>query len=453
MTKASPARSRPTDDTQELMRAVDEANVGLVKSLLAAGADVNAVSEGGKTALIRATTRGYLDIVRVLLDAGADVNAKKENGATALIVAVFLGYADIVRVLLASGADPDAQTAQGTTAGKWAQSIGFTEIVELLNNADAIRAQGLPVENTTPDNAQPLADAQTPSTEQTGAHEFFPSEGAFQPVVRLSEIDEPPASENIPASRSDVAADVEDHEALEDYSDASLRAERAEHDETTIVPARFRTATRTPPRARSPLMRALQSRRLIVLSLVLLLISGVVLEARWRSSKRSARVVQPAPPAVDVAPATDMTTRQAAPPTASHPPDAPDTTTALSASPTIASGASEGTNPKAETADRAASVSTSSKPSALPESRRAPETATPARRTAVLEARSGRPPAPPLGEKDDDIRARVARQETRPARRPSNTSQQVQSSTSRALSLPVASPPSAAGKGKVIQWP
>lgn len=458
MTQASPAKSRPADATQELMRAVDEANVGLVKSLLAAGADVNAVSEGGKSALIRATTRGYLDIVRVLLAAGADVNAKKENGATALIVAVFLGYADIVRVLLASGADPDAQTAQGTTAEKWAQSIGFTEIVALLRNAEAIRAEGLPVENAPPDAEQSLAAAQIPATEHAEAAEFFPSEGVFQPVVRLTEIDEPSLPEDVPAGQPIAAAGVEDIAEREADSDHSHGEAQTDHDETTIVPARFRAAS--PHRAPSHLLRAFQSRRVIVVSLVLLLISGIVLEARWRSSKRSAQVAEPVPLVKDAAPAADAPGQdaapQAAPQSASQLPEAPRPTNALSTPASVDSTARARTNPETETetTDKTASVATPSKPSAPTESRRAPEAAPPARRPEAVEARTGRLSPPPVSEKENDIRA--ARQETRPSRRrTTNTTQQVQSSTSRDLSLPVVSPPPSAdtGKGKVIQWP
>ncbi len=67
--------------------------VDIVKSLLAAGADVNATSRKeydllrGMTPLMLAASDGSEDLVQVLLDKGADVNAKAPDGATALALA------------------------------------------------------------------------------------------------------------------------------------------------------------------------------------------------------------------------------------------------------------------------------------------------------------------------------------------------------------------------------
>jgi len=112
MTKASPMKSQPLDDTLMLLRAVDEGDAEQVKSLLAAGADANAISESNETALMRAVSKGHLEVVQVLLDAGGDVHARSENGFTPLFMAVFFGYADIARALLARGSDPAAPTAR-----------------------------------------------------------------------------------------------------------------------------------------------------------------------------------------------------------------------------------------------------------------------------------------------------------------------------------------------------
>ena len=48
----------------------------MVHALLAKGADVNAKSSGGATALMLASQDGHLEVVNALLAKGAEVNAK-----------------------------------------------------------------------------------------------------------------------------------------------------------------------------------------------------------------------------------------------------------------------------------------------------------------------------------------------------------------------------------------
>src|SRR5919197_3402567 len=142
MSSPSPMKGQTPADAQALMRAADEGDAARVRVLLAAGADANAAAEGGETALMRAAARGHVEVVETLLDAGGDVHAESENGFTPLFMAVFFGHADVARALLARGSDPSALTRVDTTAEEWARSWGSAEIVELLENADAIRAQG-----------------------------------------------------------------------------------------------------------------------------------------------------------------------------------------------------------------------------------------------------------------------------------------------------------------------
>jgi hypothetical protein len=74
-----------------------------LKSLIAAGADVNARDEYDWTALHTASEHGNIEVVRMLLDAGADVNAKAE-GKTALQLALEYNWADCVHLLTIHGA-------------------------------------------------------------------------------------------------------------------------------------------------------------------------------------------------------------------------------------------------------------------------------------------------------------------------------------------------------------
>ncbi len=85
----------------------DAARVGhteTVRALLAAGADVNAKTPTGGTALMITARFGHPEIAQALIAAGADVNATDEDGKTALARATGGGHTEIVRVLLAAGA-------------------------------------------------------------------------------------------------------------------------------------------------------------------------------------------------------------------------------------------------------------------------------------------------------------------------------------------------------------
>ena len=74
-----------------------------VKSLIAAGADVNAKNNNGETALMWASYKGHAEVVEALLAARADVNAKTDDGETALMLASDMGHADVVKLLRQAG--------------------------------------------------------------------------------------------------------------------------------------------------------------------------------------------------------------------------------------------------------------------------------------------------------------------------------------------------------------
>ena len=60
------------------------------------------------TPLMQAAYAGHTAKARRLLDEGADVNATSKGGTTALLLATIGGHEDMVRLLLAAGAAPDA---------------------------------------------------------------------------------------------------------------------------------------------------------------------------------------------------------------------------------------------------------------------------------------------------------------------------------------------------------
>src|SRR6266700_3447424 len=113
------------DGTTALHWAAFRDDLEMVKTLLAAGANVKAATrEGAITPLFMACTNGNAAIVEALLKAGAEANSVKvllEHGAdlkakesahgqTALMFAAALNRDAAVRVLLTHGADANASS-------------------------------------------------------------------------------------------------------------------------------------------------------------------------------------------------------------------------------------------------------------------------------------------------------------------------------------------------------
>jgi len=161
-----------------LLLASHAGNTETVVTLLAAGADSNAVNTNGQTALTLARQRdhdqtvaalrdpalaietasrgasealrsaaenGEVDEVRELLEAGASVDARDQDyGATALILAASENRIEVVELLLQHGADIDAQAvgaedgeAKGFSGLMLAAMFGHEEMVTLLLQAGA----------------------------------------------------------------------------------------------------------------------------------------------------------------------------------------------------------------------------------------------------------------------------------------------------------------------------
>ena len=105
------------------------------KALLKGGADVNAATPRGITALDLAALGGNPTLVTLLLDHGADVNRRAKRGETALMVASVAGQNQVVKLLLERGADPMAQSQDGITAVTAAMLAGNLETVQILTKA------------------------------------------------------------------------------------------------------------------------------------------------------------------------------------------------------------------------------------------------------------------------------------------------------------------------------
>ena len=125
--------SRDEFGTPLLNIAVRNDNEDFVKKLLAAGAEINAVSEDrGYTAVMDAVWRGNYDITKLLIEKGAELNTLSKEGQSNLVLAVGADRTKICEILAKHGADPDIKDQMGMSAYGYATLFKKTEIVEIL---------------------------------------------------------------------------------------------------------------------------------------------------------------------------------------------------------------------------------------------------------------------------------------------------------------------------------
>jgi ankyrin repeat protein len=110
-------------------------NLEMAQALLAAGADVNAVTRiGGQTPLFIACTAGNAALINIFIKAGSNPNAVNTvDGQTALMRASASGSAEAVTVLLDHGANVNAkETARGETALMFAAAENRADVIKVL---------------------------------------------------------------------------------------------------------------------------------------------------------------------------------------------------------------------------------------------------------------------------------------------------------------------------------
>ena len=103
-----------------------------VNRLVEAGAEVNFFRW---PPLAYAAFNGHTAIAEYLLKRGADIDAKTENGSTALFFAARYGHLDTVKLLLSHEADVSIANESDETAVDWAMKGRNTDIVDLLRAA------------------------------------------------------------------------------------------------------------------------------------------------------------------------------------------------------------------------------------------------------------------------------------------------------------------------------
>src|SRR5690554_696765 len=91
------------------------------------------VNRLGWTPLQYAASKGHLDTVKMLIANKAMVNAPGPDGTTALMMAAYDGNEEVIRYLLAHGADATMVNLQQLDAADWAREKGNTALAKQLD--------------------------------------------------------------------------------------------------------------------------------------------------------------------------------------------------------------------------------------------------------------------------------------------------------------------------------
>lgn len=114
--------------TAEWQEATNSGDSPRVATLIASGADLDALDRHGQTALMNASHKGHVEVVRLSMQHRAKLNHTAKYGLTALILAVIADHPDVVRLLVDAGADIlfEKRSMIGSL-GKWTR-LCFTPV-------------------------------------------------------------------------------------------------------------------------------------------------------------------------------------------------------------------------------------------------------------------------------------------------------------------------------------
>ena len=108
-------------------------NVEVVRMLVDGGADIDVAEPGNKVRpLHNAAKNGCPHVCEFLLKHGADMDAQTARGDTALHLAAANGHADIVSLLLSFHANHAASNSAGFTAEQIATTRGHNRIIDMI---------------------------------------------------------------------------------------------------------------------------------------------------------------------------------------------------------------------------------------------------------------------------------------------------------------------------------
>jgi len=123
----------PEHGETPLMLAVKNRSIDIVRLLLDAGAEVDAIDDWGRTALFYAPVSA--ESFGILLRAKADVHTRDKEGNTVLMrrISECASLSD-VETLLQLGVDPSLQSEHKETALDIAESLGLVRVIERLRS-------------------------------------------------------------------------------------------------------------------------------------------------------------------------------------------------------------------------------------------------------------------------------------------------------------------------------
>ncbi len=93
--------------SKQLIKAVEESDITLVRSLIDRGANINTKNDGGMPLLNIAILKDDKEIAQLLLANGAELDVRDISGKTALDLAIAKGHRELTELLLAKGAKID----------------------------------------------------------------------------------------------------------------------------------------------------------------------------------------------------------------------------------------------------------------------------------------------------------------------------------------------------------
>jgi ankyrin repeat protein len=143
--------------------AAESGNLEVVNTLLAAGANPNAklgvVVAAGTTPLMIALShhRGAIgeEMAKSLIRAGADINARTNDGHSALMYAAGQGNSRAINVLVDAGADTTAVTDDGHRSSYFAYTFGHRRLGRYLKTLEGdVRGRHTSSLNDDPDTQQ-----------------------------------------------------------------------------------------------------------------------------------------------------------------------------------------------------------------------------------------------------------------------------------------------------------
>jgi ankyrin repeat protein len=117
--------------------AVSHDCVAIVESLIRAKANVNVQDGCGNTPLRTASARGNVEIVNMLIKAGADLNLEDDLGSTPMSTAAYMGQTQTLRLLIEAGAKVDHLDRRGNTPLLGAITDNHLDAIQLLIQAGA----------------------------------------------------------------------------------------------------------------------------------------------------------------------------------------------------------------------------------------------------------------------------------------------------------------------------